>query len=252
MRKLLITLLLTVMTLSTYSQVGEHRDDLRIGFSGGYVLSNMQFTPKVTQSMHGGLTGGFTVRYTCEKYFKSICAIQAEINYAQIGWKEKILDANDVEVKNADGEAMRFSRTINYLQVPIMAHLGWGREDKGMQFFFQAGPQIGLYISDSSDKNFEMSYALSHIGERSNQVVAQDTMAIENKFDYGITAGVGAEYSIPHAGHFILEARYYYGLGNIYGNSKRDYFGRSNFNNIVIKMTYLFDITRTKNKKNKN
>ena len=67
MRKLLITLLLTVMTLSTYSQVGEHRDDLRIGFSGGYVLSNMQFTPKVTQSMHGGLTGGFTVRYTCEK-----------------------------------------------------------------------------------------------------------------------------------------------------------------------------------------
>ena len=38
--------------------------------------------------------------------------------------------------------------------------------------------------------------------------------------------------------------RYYYGLGNIYGDSKRDYFGSSNFGTITIKLTYLFDITR--------
>jgi hypothetical protein len=50
-------------------------------------------------------------------------------------------------------------------------------------------------------------------------------------------------------GHFILEGRYYYGLGDIYGNSKSDYFGRSNFGQIVIKMTYLFDLIRTKNDK---
>src|SRR5574344_3120746 len=193
MRKLLITLLLTVMTLSTYSQVGEHRDDLRIGFSGGYVLSNMQFTPKVTQSMHGGLTGGFTVRYTCEKYFKSICAIQAEINYSQIGWKEKILDANDVEVKKADGEAMRFSRTMNYLQVPIMAHLGWGREEKGMQFFVQAGPQFGLYLSESTKSSYDGRQA--NTADRPNATVAQETMPVENKLDYGIVAGAGLEYS---------------------------------------------------------
>ncbi len=246
MRRLLITLLLTIATLSTYSQIGEHRNDLSVGFSAGYVMSNMSFTPKVTQSMHGGLTGGFTVRYVCEKYFKSICAIQAEINFAQIGWKEKILDAKDASVPNANGEAMRYSRTINYIQIPVMARLGWGREKKGMQFFFQAGPQFGLYISDSEDKNFDMDYAINHISERSNSTIAQDTMAVENKFDYGIAAGLGMEYSIPHAGHIILEGRYYYGLGNIYGNSKRDYFGRSNFGNIVIKMTYLFDITRTK------
>lgn len=54
------------------------------------------------------------------------------------------------------------------------------------------------------------------------------------------------EYSIPKVGHFLLEGRYYYGLGNIYGNSKRDYFAKSNIGNIVIKLTYLFDITKTK------
>ncbi len=73
-------------------------------------------------------------------------------------------------------------------------------------------------------------------------------MDIENKFDYGIAGGAGIEFSNPHIGHFLLEGRYYYGLGNIYGNSKRDYFGKSNFGNIVIKLTYLFDVIKTKNK----
>ena len=80
-------------------------------------------------------------------------------------------------------------------------------------------------------------------------MVAQDTMAVENKFDYGIAGGLGIEFSNRHLGHFLLEGRYYYGLGDIYGNTKRDYFGRSNHTNIVVKLTYLFDIIRTKNPK---
>ena len=80
-------------------------------------------------------------------------------------------------------------------------------------------------------------------------MVNQETMPVENKFDYGITGGIGLEYSHPVIGHFMVEARYYYGLGNIYGNTKRDYFGRSNFGTIVVKGTYLFDIIRTKNSK---
>ena len=57
------------------------------------------------------------------------------------------------------------------------------------------------------------------------------------------------EYSHPKLGHFLLEGRYYYGLGDMYNNSKADYFGRSNFGQIVIKATWLFDIVRTKNNK---
>ena len=47
----------------------------------------------------------------------------------------------------------------------------------------------------------------------------------------------------------MLEGRYYYGLGDIFDNSKRDYFGRSNLGNIVVKLTYLFDIRRSDNSK---
>ena len=60
-------------------------------------------------------------------------------------------------------------------------------------------------------------------------------------------SGAGIEFSLPKIGHILLDARYYFGLGNIYGNSKQDYFGKSNQQAIVIKMSYLFDIIKTKN-----
>ena len=50
-------------------------------------------------------------------------------------------------------------------------------------------------------------------------------------------------------GHFLLEGRYYYGLGNIYGDTKRDYFAKSNLGAIIIKMSYLFDIAKTSKNK---
>ncbi len=72
-------------------------------------------------------------------------------------------------------------------------------------------------------------------------------MAVENRVDYGIAGGVGLEFSHPKVGHFMLEGRYYYGLGNLYGNTKRDYFAISNQQSIVVKLSYLFDVMRTKN-----
>lgn len=245
MRRILTTALFAAIAVASQAQIGQHRNDMGIGVNGGYVLSNVGFNPKVNQKMYGGMAGGVSFRYVCEKYFSTICAIQAEVNYAKIGWKEDILDINDAPVINpVTGVAEQYSRTINYIQIPVFAHLGWGREQKGFQFFFQAGPQIGIYLNESTDTNFNLDER--NTIDRVNNTVAQDTMAVENKFDYGIAAGLGLEYSHPKIGHIQLEARYYYGLGNIYGDSKKDYFGKSNFGNIVIKLTYLFDIMRTK------
>lgn len=242
---LCIISLLMLFPLSSLAQVGEHRNDLAIGVNDGYMLSNVGFVPKVNQTFHGGYTGGLSLRYVCEKYFNSICSIYAELNYAQMGWKEDILDREDQPVINEETQqAESFSRTLNYVQLPIFARLGWGREQKGVQFFFQAGPQLGYYLSDKVTKNFELDKRNSW--KRANDEVHQDTMAVENKLDYGIAAGIGMEYSFPKLGHFMLEARYYYGLGNIYKDTKRDYFGKSNNSSIIVKLTYLFDLKKTK------
>ena len=63
---------LTLLPLNTSAQVGEYRTDFAIGVNGGYVLSNVAFVPKVPQSMFGGVTGGISARYTCEKYFSTM------------------------------------------------------------------------------------------------------------------------------------------------------------------------------------
>ncbi len=237
--------LLLFCPLVMKAQIGEHRNDLSIGVNGGYVLSNVGFVPKVNQSLQGGYTAGVSFRYVCEKYFKSICSVYAELNYVQTGWKESILDHDDQPVINDHTQLPEeYNRTLNYLQLPVFARLGWGRERKGMQFFFQAGPQFGYYLSDSEKKNFELDQRNSMM--RVNDEVHQDTMAVENKIDFGIAAGLGLEYSHPKIGHLLLEARYYLGLGNLYKDSKRDYFAKSNLTNIVIKITYLFDLSRTR------
>lgn len=253
MRKIkILTLLLLAGVLAAKAQIGEHRNDFAVGVNGGYVMSNIRFTPTVQQGFHGGMTGGLSMRYVCEKYFKTICSIYAEVNYAQVGWKEDILTVDRTPVIITDTqEPMAYSRTINYVQIPVMAHLAWGREERGCNFFFNAGPQFGLYLSESTKTNFDPMNQPATDEPRVSNIVAQDTMAVENKFDYGIAVGVGLEYSIPKVGHFLAEARYYYGLGNIYGSSKRDYFGSSNFGQIVIKLSYLFDITKTKDIKRK-
>ena len=125
------------------AQIGQHRNTLSVGVNGGYNLTTIRFTPKVVQSMKGGINGGLTVRYTVEKYFSTIASVQAEINYSQLGWKEKIQDSNDQPVINAvTGLAEQYERTINYVQIPFMAHLAWGRENRGVNFFVNAGPQF--------------------------------------------------------------------------------------------------------------
>ena len=250
-KSILALCLFTFLPFTSRAQVGDYRTDFAVGVNGGYMMSNVGFLPEVPQGWLGGLTGGLTMRYTCEKYFSSICAVVAELNFAQTGWKEDIIDTDRQPVYYADDpdklNPLFYERKMNYVQIPLLARMGWGRERKGFQFFFQIGPQIGFFLNESTSTN--VVPGKSTLNKRSSSVVAQDTMAVEKKFDYGIAGGIGLEFSHRKLGHFMIEGRYYYGLGDIYGNSKSDYFGRSNLGQIVIKATYLFDLVRTKNDK---
>lgn len=239
----LFAFILLAMPFRAVAQVGEYRNEFSVGGGVGVALNSVGFTPRVPQGMHIGPTAGVTARYVCEKYYSMICSIVAEVNYTSLGWKENILDAYDQKVINpVTGNAEEYSRTITYLQVPIFAHLAWGKEHSGCNFFFRAGPQLGVMLGESTSANFNISEA--NMQDRANSTVRQYTMDVERKFDYGIAGGLGMEYSVPHLGHFLLEGRYYYGLGNIYNDSKRDYFGKSNNSTIMVKLTYLTDIFR--------
>jgi hypothetical protein len=228
------------------AQIGDYRNNIAIGVNGGYMMTNVGFSPKVTQKLKSGISGGLSFRYTSEKYFKTLCSLYAELNFSQMGWSEDIVTLKSEPVINeVTGLAEKYDRRMSYIQMPVMAHLSWGKEINGFAFFFQAGPQFGYMLSESTSANFTMDNA--NITDRANQTTAQYSMPVEKKLDYGITAGMGVEYSHSKVGHFLLEGRYYYGLGNIYGASKRDYFGKSNQSAIEIKLSYLFDVKKNTN-----
>ena len=239
MRKAFLIAIATccIGTSKVYGQIGEPRNDLAVGFNAGYTLNQVMFNPTIQQKFKGAPTFGFTARYTCEKYFKSLCSIQLEVNYTNLGWEELIETSNDT-----------YKRDISYIQIPLLARMGWGYEQKGALFYVVAGPQVGFYLGDKGHKGGLFNDSTLNL--RPGQVNQQYDMPVKNKFEYGITAGAGLEVNTK-IGYFLLEGRYYYGLSDIFGNGKKDVFGRSANGTIVVKASYLFDIVRTRRSSDK-
>ena len=229
-KTLTLMLLASLFALPTMAQLGEERHNLALGVNLGMNMSQVDFSPQIKQESHNGMAFGITAGYMSEKYFKMMCGIQAEINYSQRGWKEKIEDES--------GDT--YSRTMNYIEIPLLAHLAFGKDDleKGMKFFVNMGPQIGFFLSEKEkmSESWNPSY-------RPNGVIQQYGKMVENNFDYGILGGLGLELSTK-AGHFLLEGRYYFGLSDFYKSTKKDEFGRSGHSYIGIRLSYLFDITK--------
>lgn len=233
---LVLLLAVTLPRLAT-AQVGEPRSDLAIGVSGGVAMNTIDFDPSIKQQLHVAPTFGVTLRYSCEKYFNTYCALQAEVNYTRLGWTE--------EIQNSLGQPLpdTYSRDIDYIQVPLLARLSWGKEHGGLMFYFLAGPQVGFYLGEHARQSATWTLTTEGIPDRPNSLVNQYAMKVEKKFDYGITGGIGLEWN-THVGHFMLEGRYCFGLADIYGNAKKDVFGRSAHSTIFAKLTYLTDILK--------
>ena len=222
------------MAATVQAQVGERRDNIALGASGGVALNTIAFDPTIKQTMHVGYTAGVVARFTSEKYFKALCSLQLELNYTQLGWKENVLNAQSQPLPDT------YRRDLHYLQLPMLARLAWGREKRGVMGYVLAGPQIGWCLGEQTEQS---AFTMNEEGvpDRPNGLYAQYGMSIEKKFDYGITGGLGMEIN-TRIGHFCIEGRYYYGLSDIYKNSKKDVFSRSNHGTIIAKISYLIDI----------
>ena len=233
--RLYIYVLFYLTFFPAISQVGERRTDFSLGINGGVTMNRMNFSPTIKQSQKIDPTFGLSARYISEKYFTAICGVLIELNYSNLGWKELI----------EDGSNNTYVHSLHYLQVPFLMQMGWGRELSGFKFVFEAGPQFGYCLGTSS----QFGGAPWDPSHRPNNVVYQYDHDIDSNFDYGILAGFGIEFS-KSGNHFLLNGRYYYGLGDTYDNSKQGYFSRSANQTIEVKLTYMRDFSRF-NKKHK-
>jgi hypothetical protein len=221
----IVLTLLTVVAANGMAQVGDQRHNFALGVNGGVNLNSASFSPTVRQKNLMAYTGGLTLRYISERYFTMICGVQVEANLSQHGWNEFYEDFPD----------LKYTRTTNYVEIPFLAHLAFGRE-RGVQFFLHAGPQVGFFVSDSHTISDNWDTV-------SGATVEQHTKKIDNVFDYGITGGAGLELRTG-VGNFLVEGRYYYALSDFYGTTKKDYFSRAANTAITVKVSYLFDLSR--------
>ena len=148
-KKFGLLVLTLLFALPAAAQLGEERHNFAVGINGGLNMSSVSFNPKIKLNTLNTMSMGVTMRYMSEKYFKMMCGVQMEINYSQRGWDEKI----------EDDSGNSYSRTMNYLEIPFMAHLAFGKDalNRGVKVFFNAGPQIGFFLGDNEKINWTTS-----------------------------------------------------------------------------------------------
>lgn len=216
----IIGIFVSVLTFNASSQT-HYKANISVGAKAGVDLSMVNFTPSVKQSFALGGNFGFTFRYIEENHFGLI----AELNFEQRGWKE-----------NFEEHLFSYSRTLNYIQIPFLAHIYFGRRGR---FFFNAGPEIGFMLGESTKSNFDYKN-VSNVSGFPLRNTYQYLMDADPKVDYGISAGVGGEFSINRTHSVYLEGRFYYGLGNVLKSGRTENIRGSNSMSIMISAGYWF------------
>jgi len=206
-----------------FSQADKFTPEWSYGLNSGLTLSKVGFNSyiNVPQESFRQFSGGATVRYISENHF----GIQAELNYSMRGWKER----TDTVHLNL------YTRSVSYLELPFLTHIYFNL-GKQIRMVFNLGPQIGLYIGE---KEIEKEIVeIIEIEGKEQSVPYYDTR-IQRSFDYGLKGTMGLEFRTK-VGSFVLDGRYYFGLSDIFNNTKADLFQASNNQVIGVNLTYFF------------
>ena len=222
---IIFMLALAALTAPQATAQRHYKPHVHVGVHAGMSMARTSFYPSVRQQSLSGMTAGVSFRYAEERHV----GLLAELNYTQRGWKEDFEEA-----------PFDYQHRLNYIELPVMTHIFFGsRVVKG---FINLGPQIGYMVSDKITANFDYRKAPDIPEWPGNRRYQQLAMKLSNRFDYGITASAGVEFVIARRNCVSLEGRYYYGLGNIFPSSKKDYFSGSRGSSILVTMGYKFRI----------
>lgn len=221
-----VALILLAASVPEISAQTHYEGNIFVGAKGGVDFSRVFFHPSVKQKMAVGGVAGLTFRYIEENHF----GIIGELNFEQRGWEE-----------NFEEYPFSYHRTLNYLQVPVMAHIYFG--SPRAHFFFNAGPEVGFMIGESTDANFDYRDPASVPGfPLKDRQIDQYTLKADKKIDFGISAGIGGEFFINSRNSVTLEGRFYYGLGNVVKTGRTETFSAANSMSIMVTAGYWFRV----------
>lgn len=230
MKRLLTLILSSLLCLIVLNaQNRDFQKELYIGVNAGALSSRMDFNPSIPQTLNVGIHGGVSAKYISEKHLGVI----AEINYSQRGWKEDFPEES----------GFAYSRTLNYVEVPFMTHIYFGRSTR---FIINAGPQISFLLNDNQNMNTALAEDLEErrAANPDSRIGYQYSPFSEMKrVEYGLVGGIGMELQTG-IGVFDIEGRYYFGLGDLFTSRRTDnaYFFRSAHRLIEAKLSYYIKV----------
>jgi len=232
-KKYLLIFLSLFFAIVASSQGNKFKPEWNVGVGFGPTFTSVDFqsamskTYRVNTKSQQQYFGGVALRYLSEKNLGFI----VELNYSQQGW---IQDFKEEDNPQYQGLGFEHSHKLDYFEMPILTHIYFGNK---FRFVINLGPKIGYLISDSESMSKSLENYLSSGSADVDMVTHQYYRKAERKIDYGLVGGLGLELRTG-IGSFVLEGRYAFGLGDIYSNSKADFFSRSANRVISAKLTY--------------
>ncbi|MDR1372159.1 MAG: PorT family protein [Dysgonamonadaceae bacterium] len=195
------------------------------GVNGGITVSKISFDTqiRVPQINLQQYTGGLVVRYISENHF----GIAGELNYSMRGWKER----TDTAYIN------RYARSLAYIELPVMTQVYFNL-GKRIRFLINAGPQISYFLSEKVLEMEDSELSLGKVEESQSRTALYYNLPVQRRFDYGIRGGAGFEFRTG-SGSFILDGNYFFGLSDIFNNTRSDTFQASHNQVIGVRLTYL-------------
>ena len=215
----LILLLGQCLMLAAWAQPKVPRE-LQFGAIGGANLSSYTLSPSVTQKQSTGYVAGIGVRYIEEKFF----GLQGELLVARRGMRDRY----------DSYPQYNFERQLTYVELPLMAHVYFNIGQRN-EVAFDIGPKLGYFVADASSGNLDSGFE-TNVASAATHGYQHHTLDVDQKFDYGIQAGLGYEFRFNRQLSLQVQGRYYFGLGDIFPSTKADTFETSSNQSIQIVM----------------
>lgn len=177
---------------------------IQLGAKAGVGLSNTTVIHGISKERIGGLAGlvaKYPLSYKNEDQY-----IQAELLYSNQG-----------EYSMYQEGGQKYKAFINYINIPILYKYYF--DNRGSDFFLEAGPQFGFKVSEKFDKD-----------------EPEITNNIPKSFDFAIAIGGGYSYERKYE----INLRYNYGLIDTYDYNRWDN-GKNRTSLLSLSLIYNFD-----------
>lgn len=180
----------------------------RVGVNAGYAHNTLDIDRGYAYDMRYGSRGGFTMGVPVQYDFTDWFGLRAELAYVAKGQnmhRTHYYGALESDIRN------------HYLQLPVMASFSFG--GSRLRGFVNAGAYVGAWLAcyeEGMNKNMFGGSPESGLLDENNAYISDGKLDFDsrrdNRFEAGLTGGLGIRYLLLPRVEVSLEGRCYYAL----------------------------------------